>query len=549
MRKIHLVILCALTLTASKSAFGQWQVVAANAMTQNSYYGAIHFRDGIVWAGGVGQLIYSLDSGRTWVPTNWADSGIRDIAFFDKDTGIVAYYNAIKKTTDRGQSWKTVWNTYSCYRVSYGVNAFEVHLQDAQGILNSTDGGNSFVASNLVGSTSLTKSKDGTLYATRVTGTIANSCKSTDRGITWSIGGELGYDNFSMDIDSCDSKVLYVANEEWFVQKQKESHLYVSKDAGTSWTATSHYPIPFFSGCFASSTHAQYAGTVANGVFRSSDHGQTWTTIGGPNSAIDSRNLCAISDNLIIAVDTFGNVWKTTNSGGDSLRFASPSLPVKVLFPFAVIEGGSNDTVSIPIDIGPIYKSSKITFRTGAKQAITILLDTTFLLPIRFSSTLASGSIIEVTRDKAILEVAFDNDVSLIGDTIIGYLHCILNLNGTSMTDAILSNCSLTIPDACELSSEVVPEDGSRILLMSSSNEVALTTNRSVLKLWPNPTSSIFTISEDLALPTLSLDAIDVFGKHYRLQTLGGSSFDVSLLPSGVYYILNGKYVAKFVKE
>ena len=46
----------------------------------------------------------------------------------------------------------------------------------------------------------------------------------------------------------------------------------------------------------------------------------TWTSIGGPNITYDTRLIAAIDDNIIVAVDSQGNIWRTLNSGGDSVK-------------------------------------------------------------------------------------------------------------------------------------------------------------------------------------------------------------------------------------
>ncbi len=61
----------------------------------------------------------------------------------------------------------------------------------------------------------------------------------------------------------------------------------------------------------------------------------TWNAIGGPVLASDTRNVVAITDNMILAADTSGTIWLTTNGGGDSVQSEPPgtlTLSPTVLF-------------------------------------------------------------------------------------------------------------------------------------------------------------------------------------------------------------------------
>jgi hypothetical protein len=55
-------------------------------------------------------------------------------------------------------------------------------------------------------------------------------------------------------------------------------------------------------------------------VYRSTDQGSNWKSIGGPSVLQDSRDIVAINDNVVFAIDSNGTVWVTLNSGGDSIR-------------------------------------------------------------------------------------------------------------------------------------------------------------------------------------------------------------------------------------
>jgi hypothetical protein len=79
-----------------------------------------------------------------------------------------------------------------------------------------------------------------------------------------------------------------------------------------------------------------YCQSITNGVFRSTDKGLSWKPIGGPCNQPDTRLIVAINNNIVIAADSEGNIWRTLNSGDDSV-FALPSKvvvasPTSILF-------------------------------------------------------------------------------------------------------------------------------------------------------------------------------------------------------------------------
>jgi photosystem II stability/assembly factor-like uncharacterized protein len=65
------------------------------------------------------------------------------------------------------------------------------------------------------------------------------------------------------------------------------------------------------------------------------------------------------------------------------------------------------------------------------------------------------------------------------------------------------------------------------------------------LDVYPNPTTDRINVS---AQSPFSAIVIDALGRSYSVQNHDGT-LDVSLLPAGVYYVSDGKWRAKFVKE
>src|SRR5437870_5959286 len=87
---------------AAGDASAQWKKIAANLITtypntgyKNHEYGAIHFKDGMLWAGWK-DLQFSSDLGKTWQQSTINIGGdiITDINFYDRLNGLVATLNS-----------------------------------------------------------------------------------------------------------------------------------------------------------------------------------------------------------------------------------------------------------------------------------------------------------------------------------------------------------------------------------------------------------------------------------------------------------------------
>ncbi|HEY6172461.1 MAG TPA: T9SS type A sorting domain-containing protein, partial [Candidatus Kapabacteria bacterium] len=104
-------------------------------------------------------------------------------------------------------------------------------------------------------------------------------------------------------------------------------------DNGFSWQKNFVAPISIddyhLSGNSAKGCQDYFAGTVVEGVLRSTDKGQTWRSIGGPPSALDSRLLTALDDSLVYIVDTTGSIWVTDTKGRSSQPIITGDLQLR----------------------------------------------------------------------------------------------------------------------------------------------------------------------------------------------------------------------------
>jgi len=103
------------------------------------------------------------------------------------------------------------------------------------------------------------------------------------------------------------------------------NQLWYSLDTGRTWRPGGEI-LPFaqwltVSGDIEGDANAIYVQSIKHGMFRSMDRGQTWKSVGGPSNQPDTR-FCVIpscNGGTVIAFDTAGGVWLTTDGGDGKL--------------------------------------------------------------------------------------------------------------------------------------------------------------------------------------------------------------------------------------
>jgi photosystem II stability/assembly factor-like uncharacterized protein len=362
-----LFIVFALIMACGGVLHAQWKMVSHNLLVPPLSGGVIYFNDGVLWAAGTG-LYYSPDTGKTWQKGNYFGEIIYDIKFFGPDTGLVASANGLAMTTNGGKDWQPVQSQSTPWQVGFGTSAsvqyYTVYVNGTgSGLGVSTDGGKSWAFQpNPDLLVAMTVDRAGTVWVTTGTGPKnpsgiddAQLLSSTDSGNTWNAaGGLFDEDSYSIAIDSCNSSQFYLLNENYWEQGDGLSKIYVSSNGGMDWSVAFSQPIKYLNGSITNSQNAIYAGTVSDGLIRSTDKGNTWTNIGGPNIPADSRNVCAINNNIVFAIDQQENIWATFNSGGDSVLSTGTVPGILTIAPSSLFTTDTNsciDTVTEAISI------------------------------------------------------------------------------------------------------------------------------------------------------------------------------------------------------
>lgn len=326
------VALCwlALVLLNGSDAHAQWRMLAPSLLApMKAERGAIVHKGNATWAGAT-RIFLSTDQGKSWVerfvPIGQTDV-VRYIDIFDDSTALVSLNEgSLYETTDQGKTWKLLQRFSSNFGARYlGDRQHIVVPQGAFGTISvTTDGGRTWT-NNRVGQLVqfIVPLTPGRAYALiggqnrKVTLSL-----TTDFGITWNrLSDSVAFlDSYSFGVDPCGEEKVYVVNEDaGGTPNNGMAEMFVSNNGGKDWIVTYERPVRDLVGSIAVASNAVYAQTVARGVIRSTDYGATWKDIGGPSAPFDTRLVCAIDDNRVLAADHDGTLWVTENAGGDSV--------------------------------------------------------------------------------------------------------------------------------------------------------------------------------------------------------------------------------------
>jgi hypothetical protein len=295
----------------------QWQRTVdrlfADPQRPPSITGALCFDHKNLW-GGITSLWKSADSGVTWyqitsfpVHSSGNADRIISIDFIDSLNGLVttlghSWSEGVYKTTDGGITWRPIYNSI---KPSFQTTAIQalfaknsqniVVLEDTREVSVSSDGGSTWVAKgDAMASTGLWRPFAAVRHgdsAFVLCGLPLSVFRSADGGVTWA-GPTTGVlnDTWGLAIDSCDSREMTVANENYYFREEDSlAHIYQSHDGGITYRKSFVAPIGGVSGLIGVGDRAVYSPSMTIGVYRSIDHQATWTSIGGSKPFIITR--------------------------------------------------------------------------------------------------------------------------------------------------------------------------------------------------------------------------------------------------------------------
>ena len=190
-----------------------------------------------------------------------------------------------------------------------------------------------------------------------------------------------------------------------------------TSDKGLTWQDKLIHDKPYLCGSITTAEGVYYVQTQSEGLLRSTDNGETWNQCGGPNGNLDTRLIFALNKNHVFAIDQQGNLWETTNSGGDSLAGSGSSPQPKTTFHFTSAK-------IINDSIGAIVKLPIYLHHSGAMSTVDMVLHYPDG-PLKYlGSFLAGGNSIDVPfsrwSGRAGLSIN-GTDLNALTDSLVGY--------------------------------------------------------------------------------------------------------------------------------
>ncbi len=531
----------------------------------------------------------STDQGVTW---SLLDSIGEVSSFVTIGDTLYALVNeqVVFRSTNHGANW-TRADTGQKYISRFFVDGGNLYITATKGSFLSTDGGTSWSAINMPGpGYGLIAGNGEDLFAYREKG--YGLYHSTNNGSSWSVCGDTGWTTLEICTFLIDNGILYVGMTDG-------THFFRSTDMGLHWTElnTNRFSIVNSQIYSFDTIGAKLYACTAGGLFSTTDSGAHWNPDTTGMGAVEARSLVNIGGNLFAGVEgsgvflstndgaswnadtalptrgldvsllaqhdgvlyaeTYGDLFISTNSG------ASWSLPDSMLpdnnswVAFAVMGGnlmsGTANSIYYSSDSGRDWNDAQDCQQVNALVTVgeNVYAGTSTGVWISVDSgvnwTVANESGLTDTNVWALLA----NGGNLYAGTYNGVF---VSTNGgdawTSIDSGALLNSevtSLAIKDSILYAGTGIlgiwryslAAAGSAPSLVSSP-----TLGLGSIAVYPNPASSRITISGF----TGSLSVLDPLGRSYEVKQTG-TALDISLLPSGVYFVSDGHSSAKFVKE
>jgi hypothetical protein len=420
MKCVALTLFTLVLLVTSRDLAAQnWQNIGQVPAPQTRGASAFFFNanEGIIgtgdyYAGGYARLFYTTDGGVTWIGSIMPNMNIKgqvtDVWFRSRKSGWAtiteaAYtgWSGLYKSTDAGRSWKLVRQSAS--PVSVRENSRGVFFTDrgsgGTGIIFSGDDGKTFSVSALNSAPlGIDFLDDLNGYVSSETGTSAPHMRTTDGGVTWN-GYPSNYEAWGVFAERASGDFIYAAEKDKATNASISAVNRITKtnNLQMEWSDSAMVitgGIAGFHGC-TSTIYAQGQGQKRKlqGFIRSTDNGNTWTPVGGPSNAHDTRFAVTGRGAVVYAFDNFGNIFKTMNGGDGTLRatvaqdlsFRTVQLPR--------VESRECDSITIPIELQLANCDSARILR------VEVLNDPlTELIPLTISNRFIGGAVRDTMR-------------------------------------------------------------------------------------------------------------------------------------------------------
>jgi photosystem II stability/assembly factor-like uncharacterized protein len=285
----------------------------------------------------------STDNGNTWqvVPSPIENGG--EIIVSDNAI-IVAEDNFIWRSTDDGASWDVVEQFVLTGISSFARAGTKLFGAATTGIETSTDNGASWDFSPFSDGAYSFSSDGNIIYL----GSNDKVFKSTDFGTTW-IDVSTGLGKGGIQALLFDGTNLFAGTPADAVG------VYRSTNGGTNWgPAAAGLPIGKVIRGLISFGAYVFAGTEGDGIYRSSDHGDTWVKTDASNNLLAQQLVLTFctKDKALFAGAGNG-IYKSTDGGATFQRMLNGFPPNIGVIVYSLTASGGNIVAAVTVSFSP----------------------------------------------------------------------------------------------------------------------------------------------------------------------------------------------------
>ena len=272
----------------------------------------------------------STNNGNTWQQLSSPIQNGNEV-FITGNAILVAEDNFIWRSTDDGGSWDPVEQFALSGVHSFAQSGNRIYGAGISGLYLSTDSGAHWQFSVFNGGALSLSSVGNTIYL----GSGSRVSQSTDQGVTWHDASH----NLGKGVIRA---LLYDGTSVWAGTSEDTAAVYVTSNGGANWLpSASGLPVAPTIRALIAMKDLLFAGMEADGIYRSSDNGDTWVKVGLNNPDLANQLVVSfcIQEGTLFAGSANG-VFRSTD-GGETFQTAINGFPTggRIFVPSLTVSG------------------------------------------------------------------------------------------------------------------------------------------------------------------------------------------------------------------